>query len=168
MANDFDALLQRVIREARAVKIPVSRRIAPHVEINTRATGRFGCCRKTAFGYTIELTDRLRDAPERACLQTLAHEILHTCAGCRDHGERWKSYAARMNAAYGYDVHRTDTCEALGVADTRRANWAVRCLSCGKTITRQRRSALITHPERYRCRCGGRLIPVSLTKEDLA
>ena len=30
------------------------------------------------------------------------------------------------------------------------------------------RAEYAAHPERYRCRCGGRLIPVSLTKEDLA
>jgi len=166
MANDFDALLARVIREARAIGIPVSRRIRPHVAVNSRAVGRFGLCRKTPFGWEIELSARLREADEQACLQTLAHEALHTCAGCADHGARWKSYAEQMRAAYGYKIRRTDTCEALGIPDLRRPRWAVRCDTCGQVLTRQRRSALITHPERYRCRCGGRLVPIPLSKEE--
>ena len=52
-------------------------------------------------------------------MQTLAHEVLHTCPGCRNHGALWKEYAARMNGAYGYAISRTGTCEALGVADVR-------------------------------------------------
>ncbi len=166
MANDFDALLRRVTAEALRIGIPVSRRIRPRVKVNTRASGRFGLCRRTADGFEIELTGRLLEAEERACLQTLAHEVLHTCPGCQDHGPRWKGYAERMRLQYGYDIRRTDTCESLGVPDTRKARWAVRCAACGKAFTRQRRSALVAHPERYRCRCGGRLFVTPLEEKE--
>lgn len=49
----------------------------------------------------------------RVC-QVLAHEILHTCRGCANHGLRWKDYAQRMNELYGYGVERTDSFEKLG------------------------------------------------------
>ena len=100
-------------------------------------------------------TAALLEAEERACMQTLAHEVLHTCPGCRNHGALWKEYAARMNGAYGYAISRTGTCEALGVADVRPVRYRLVCERCGQEFCRSRRSPLVDHPERYRCRCGG-------------
>ena len=155
--NDFDALLVRVLDQARALKIPVSAQIRPHVTVNRRAVTRFGCCIRWGEAFEIELSQRLLEAAEGACLQTLAHEALHTCPGCRDHGQRWKAYAARMNAAYGYHISRTGTCEALGLPDQKPVNHLVVCERCGQEFKRARASNLVQHPERYRCRCGGRL-----------
>ncbi len=156
--HDADRLLAEVTAEARAAGIPVSASIDPRVRINRRATTRFGCCILQNGRFIIELSERLLDAPEAACRETLAHELLHTCRGCRNHGARWKDYAARMNERYGYTVARTASCEALGVADTRQLRYWLRCEQCGARIGRSRRSALIRQPERYRCRCGGRLV----------
>lgn len=155
--KDIDALLVRVIAQARAVKIPVSTAICPEVALNSRATGRFGCCIRRNGTFTIELSSRMLGAEEKAVMQTLAHEVLHTCYGCSNHGVRWKGYAARMNAAYGYEIARTDSCEKLGVPDTARVRYVLVCTKCGARITRSRRSRLVDHPERYRCRCGGKL-----------
>jgi len=154
---DVDGLLAQMIGEARALGIPVSKGIAPHVRLNTRAVARFGCCVRRGAGYEIELSARLPEAGERAVRETLAHEVLHTCWGCRNHGERWKGYAARMNAAYGYGIARTGTWEALGLTDQKPINYLLVCQNCGLEIPRTRCSNLVRHPERYRCRCGGRL-----------
>ena len=156
--NDFDKLLARAVAQARALGLPVSGRIDPHVAVNRRAVTRFGCCLRRGDGYHVELSERLLEAPERACLQTLAHEVLHTCPGCRNHGPRWREYAGRMNAAYGYAISRTGTCQELGVADIRPVKHLVVCAACGMEFPRARRSPLVGHPERYRCRCGGRLV----------
>ena len=48
--NDFDALLVRVLDQARALKIPVSAQIRPHVTVNRRAVTRFGCCIRRGRG----------------------------------------------------------------------------------------------------------------------
>lgn len=155
--EDVDALLAQVTAQARAVKIPISPAICPRVALNSRATGRFGCCIRKNGSFTIELSSRMLAAEEKAVMQTLAHEVLHTCYGCSNHGARWKGYAARMNAAYGYDIERTDSCEKLGVPDTRKVRYIVACTKCGAQFTRSKRSPLVDHPERYRCRCGGGL-----------
>ena len=156
--HDADALLARVIAQARALSIPVSPRICPRVRLNRRAATRFGCCLRQPDGsYLIELAQRLLEAPERSCLQTLAHEVLHTCPGCRNHGPRWKGYAGRMNAAYGYEIARTGTCGQLGVEDIRAVRHLVVCVNCGRQFPRTRLSPLVAHPERYRCACGGPL-----------
>lgn len=155
----FDGLLSQVLEQARSLGIPVSGRIDPHVKINNRAVTRFGCCIRQKDGiFVIELTGRLLDAADQACLQTLAHEVLHTCPGCRDHGALWRSYAGRMNAAFGYAISRTGTCGELGVPDTRKIRHLVVCARCGREFPRTKASPLVLHPERYRCKCGGTLI----------
>ena len=152
----IDGLLALAIAQARAVKIPVSREIDPRVRLNRRARTRFGCCVRKDGRYTIELSARLAEqGAEDAVLQVLAHEVLHTCYGCSNHGARWKGYAKRMNDAYGYHIRRTDNYEGLGIEDDRPVRWWVVCGKCGRRIPRMKRSPLVDHPERYRCTCGG-------------
>ena len=154
----FDRLLAQVLDEARALSIPVSAHIEPHVEVNGRARTRFGCCLARNGRYTIQLSARLLEGPDWACRQTLAHEVLHTCPGCANHGPRWKEYARRMNEAYGYAITRTAPSEALGLplAESQAKHLLV-CTRCGAAYPRMRASALVRHPQRYRCRCGGTL-----------
>ena len=54
-----------------------------------------------------------------------------------------------MSNRFGYDIHRTDSHESLGLEDDRPVRWLVVCRSCGKTMPRMKRSALVEHPERY-------------------
>ncbi len=156
--NDLDGLLRQVIAEARSLRIPAAKNIDPHVQVNRRAATRFGLCQRKNRRWVIELSERMLAAPELSCRQTLAHEVLHTCPGCMNHQARWKAYAAKMNEAFGYDIRRASGCDSLGVEDTRVIRYRLVCERCGAEIGRCRRSALIEHPERYRCRCGGRLL----------
>lgn len=155
--NDCDALLREVMAQAGALGIPISQNIAPHVRINRRAAMRFGCCRYEGGRQVIEVALRVAQGPERSCRETLAHEVLHTCWGCRDHGKRWKEYAQRMNETYGYHISRTSTDEEMGVAEERSYKYILRCRKCGAEFRRLRASNLTKYPERYRCRCGGKL-----------
>lgn len=149
--------LAAVIGQAKQAGIPVSARICPTVAVNRRARTRFGCCRTQRGTHTIEVAAALLNADVRALRQVLAHEILHTCPDCADHGARWKHWAGRMNALFGYDIHRTDSHEGLGLADDRPVRYLVVCSKCGRESPRMKRSPLVDHPERYRCRCGGTL-----------
>jgi len=154
---DVNELLRQVIAEAKALKIPVSDRISPQVIINRRAKTRFGCCKKTGEGFVIELSERVALAGEAACKEVLAHEILHSCYGCMSHGVRWKSYAAKMNVAYGYDISRVTKSEALGIKKDYPVRYRFRCESCGAVFERMKMSVFVKNYKRYRCRCGGRL-----------
>lgn len=156
---DADELLKVVIAEAKALGIPVSPDILPNVQINTRAKTRFGRCVVLADGSCqIELAGRVVAAGEHACKTVLAHEILHSCKGCRNHQVRWKSFAERMNAAYGYDIQRTHSPEGLGILNDKPCHYRLQCQRCGAVLTRMKKSPLVLHPERYRCRCGGQLL----------
>lgn len=158
--NDCDALLREVLEEARALKIPVSEKISSHVEINDRAVSRFGCCKYKEGRNTIEVARRVAEGPEESCRAVLAHEILHTCWGCRNHGKRWSEYARRMGETYGYVICRATTDEALRVKKAGECRYLLRCQRCGAEFRRFRASALTRYPERYRCRCGGKLTRV--------
>ena len=156
--KNLDILLVQVVSQARSLSIPVSSKIDPHVTVNTRARTRFGCCRKAGGRYVIEVSASLFSAEEQAIRQVLAHEVLHTCPGCADHGPRWQHWAALMNRIFGYDIRRTHTPQALGLEDTRPVRWLVVCQSCGRSTPRMKRSPLVEHPGRYRCKCGGILV----------
>ena len=166
--NDCDALLREVMAEAAKLKIPFSDRIDPKVRINCRAATRCGCCIYKEGRYLIEVAQRVAEGPERSCRETLAHELLHTCYGCRNHGKRWKSYAEKMNRAYGYAISRSSTSEEMGVGEARPFRYLVRCQRCGMIFKRFRASKLTEHPERYRCKCGGRLVCQECSKDGKA
>ena len=155
--TQLNGLLAAVIAQAKQAGIPVSSRICPTVSVNRRAKTRFGCCRTQNRTHTIEIAAALLDADAMAVRQVLAHEALHTCPGCANHGPRWKGWAARMNALYGYQISRTDSHEELGLTDDRPVRYLVVCRRCGRETPRMKRSPLVDHPERYRCRCGGAL-----------
>ncbi len=155
--NDCDMLLREVILQAAALKIPVSERIEPHVTVNRRAVNRFGCCKYQKGKFYIEVALRVAEGPEESCRATIAHEVLHTCYGCRNHGKRWKEYARRMNRTYGYHISRTSTNEEMGVEEERPCKYLLRCEKCGAEFKRFRASALTREPGKYRCKCGGRI-----------
>lgn len=155
--KNLDILLMQVISQARSLSIPVSKNIHPHVTVNTRARTRFGCCRSINGRHTIEVAAALLNAEEHSVRQVLAHEVLHTCPGCANHGQRWQHWAALMNRTFGYHIQRTHSPDALGVEDIRPVRYLVVCRQCGKSIPRMKRSSLVAHPERYRCKCGGAL-----------
>ena len=133
-------------------------RYANNIEfkVNTRATSRLGVCKKSGDCYTIEISSALLD--ERTPLQsglmdTLMHELLHTCYGCMKHTGRWKQLADKVNAAYGYDIKRAAGKDENIIPPelSAKPRYRVVCQSCGAVYERYKRSDLIQHPERYRC-----------------
>lgn len=155
--KQLDELLARVIRLTRAAGIPVSPNVRPSVAVNPRARTRFGCCRRVGEEYQIEISAVMLDAEEEKLCRVLAHEVLHTCPGCLNHGQRWKSYAHRLNRLYRWGIARADSFGGLGLEDNREVKYWVVCQRCGSKTPRMKRSPLVDHPERYRCRCGGSL-----------
>jgi predicted SprT family Zn-dependent metalloprotease len=171
------ALLEEVLSVFYELNIPVSDRILPEIKINTRAKSRFGSCRKVWKGsdgkyvnrpvsslqkpyFQIEICEAMLDADEQELKNVLAHELLHTCYGCYNHGKRWKAYAVRINNMYGYNITSTTTYEKIGLERPEKKTaykYKIECAKCGKIFYRQRKSKLTENPGRYRCTCGGKL-----------
>ncbi len=155
--NDINAIFEKVKAQALTLHIPFSTEIAPNVEINYRAVRRFGMCRKTGSVFTIEIAAVLLSADEFFVAQTLAHELLHTCWGCQNHGALWQNYANCLNQAYGYHISRTNSYEEAGIdAPKQNAPYRMQCIQCGVVIERYRMSSFVRQPQKYRCRCGGK------------
>lgn len=157
--HDFDALLRHVLQQAKEAGLPVASGIEPHVTVNRRAKKRFGMCTHRNGRYSIELSVRLLEATEAAVCQTLAHELIHTCPGCDNHGPLFRRYAALMNRQFGYRISRTSSAEEMGLTEdtpSQRPRYLLQCRRCGKLLSRVRCSAVIAHPERYLCICGGK------------
>lgn len=155
----YNNLLKEVINEAININIPVSSNIISDVIINTRAKGRFGQCKKNNGYYSIEISEHLTQAENKYIKQTIAHEVLHTCPNCMNHGVTWKAYAKRMNMKYGYEISRTNSCSNIGIANPRieNAKYIITCKTCGKKSYKQRAANVVKHIDNYRCKCGGRL-----------
>ncbi len=168
----IENLFQQVKSEAEQAEIPFSSHITGIV-INRRAKKRFGCCKaaKSFAGHTnyqIEVSEKILACEEKKIKQTIAHELIHTCRECMNHGNRWKYYAAIMNKSYGYEIKRTATDEEMGMMVSSATDaykktqenykYTIVCNRCGYVFHRKRMSEVVKHPENYRCgKCGGTL-----------
>ena len=163
--KQIEAYMKEVILQCNAAGIPISRSIHSEIQINKRAKSRFAACRKekglSGIRFTIEVGEAILQLEDVWNIKNiLAHELLHTCPGCYNHGAKWKAYASIMNQTYGYDIRTTSTYERLGLKEPEKKKnikYVVICQKCGARIFRQKKSKLITHTGQYRCRCGGRL-----------
>ncbi len=161
--EDINKILKDVINEAQELKIPVPVNINEQVYINPRPKRRFGCCSTKGGKYIIEISEFILKARHDKVREVIAHEVLHTCRGCRDHGDRWKTYAKKMNQAYGYNIKRVSSFEEMGLEEIPRPpkegaiKYIIKCDKCGKEYPRQRFTCVMQKIEAYRCQCGGKL-----------
>ena len=127
-----------------------------------RGSKRWGVCKVRPYGYMIEINRALLedDVSKAALLDTVMHEVLHTCKDCCNHGAVWKSYATMVNRAYGYNIKRTTSAEEKGIeVESVAAKYRFQCAKCGAIIGRARESAFTRNPDNYRCaRCKGKFI----------
>ena len=168
-AEKLNRIAQDCIIDLDGVGIKTGRVLA--FEVNTRAANRWGQCKKTPNGYIININAVLLDDRngDEGLINTLYHELLHTCAGCMDHGEKWKRYAAQVKARLGYNIKRTSSAaeklsaemqteEARRESDRRAHSkkYILKCEKCGSELCRATFSKVIQSPELYRCgKCGG-------------
>lgn len=116
--TELNRNLKEVIKQAQDIGIPVPADICEQVDINPRPKKRYGCCRLKNGVYHIEVSEFILDCDPDKIRGVIAHEVLHTCRGCYNHGDMWKRYAAMMNSAYGYNIKRTSSNEEMGISDT--------------------------------------------------
>lgn len=155
--GELDSLMAGLQAELRRLEVPVSGKILPGVRVNARAKRRLGCCFFRQGVYTIEVSAGILHSPV-LLRETLLHELLHTCPGCRDHGPLWKHYAEVVNKALGTSIQRTVKAEGeLAPLRREEVKYVLRCQSCGREINRMRMCKVVKTPWRYRCLCGGKL-----------
>lgn len=114
------------------LKIPYREVVS--LKVNTTAKRRFGQCRRLENDkFEISISDRLlkEGLSQLTLMNTMLHELLHTCDGCMNHGKLWKSYAARLNNI-GYTIERCATSAEMAEAPTDESayRYKVTCCDC--------------------------------------
>lgn len=119
--------------------------------VNTRAS-RWGLCSLRDGKFYIQINVTLLDERngEDGLINTLLHELLHTCPGCMNHGPNWKYYAERVRKIYGYDIKRTSDNDEKEVTTgnlnykRREYKYFIYCEKCGKLMARRKRACHLT------------------------
>ena len=135
------------------------------IAINKRARSRWGQCKVVPNRkYEIEISHQLLDdtVPNKAMETVIIHELLHSCPGCMNHGEKWKKLCHKVYVAYGYNIQRTASAEDLGFVETEevkaKPKYKIVCTKCGNTYYREKICNIVKYPSHYKCgNCGGEL-----------
>ena len=150
--NEGQAICQQV-------NIPIGN--IARVTENARFTSTWGRCKKLSGNrFEIEISSRLLadGVSHEALMDTMLHEILHTCKGCFNHGELWKRYAARLNSI-GWSIQRCTSCEEKNIERVpKNYKYRVTCEECGDVWHYSRRGGVVSslqrNPHSCTCHCG--------------
>lgn len=86
------------------IHIPYSKNIVAW-EINSRAKSFWGRCTRTFDVYKIEISETLLDrGSEYGIMETIIHEILHTCPDSMNHGYIWKGWGRIVKEKLGIEI----------------------------------------------------------------
>ena len=147
--KDLHALYLEVLADAKSVGLEVSSNIIS-VTVNNRLSRALGRCiyRRSfcAETYALEFQPNiLADGVEtQIAKNVIMHELIHTCAGCMNHGWNFTTRANKVNRTLpGYRVEIQSEAAALetaGVVLKRpKTAYSIRCRQCGREIERRQR-----------------------------
>lgn len=128
------SLVEEAKEELEALNIPFGKIVA--LEVSHTLTSYGDCRRLYDNCFRIRVNrELLKNASDVIVKETIIHEILHTCAGCMNHGKTWQAYANLVNDAYPrYKISRLSsynrTHVKLKTRDT--AKYIATCMSCNK------------------------------------
>lgn len=166
--KDLQLLFERAKQELDCIGIEYGNIVS--ITINTRAKQRWGQCKKRDGVYLININERLLhdDISDESTLNTIIHEILHTCKGCMNHGYKWQELAELVNDCYAcYNIKRCTSAEEKGVNDPIQPKiykYGIYCSHCNKVVAkRQKQGKLTNYIQLYHCGiCHGKLQVINL------
>ena len=66
----------------------------------------WGQCKTLGGGFfVIHINECLLGGHFKGLKNTLAHELLHTCPNCFNHGSLWKKYAKKANVLFFWKIY---------------------------------------------------------------
>lgn len=165
--KDLQLLAQRAMDELDVIGVPYG--YVEKFEVNTRAKSRWGRCRRKNGIFSIDINvELLQDnVADESALDTLIHELLHTCPNCLNHGKEWQQWAELVNDCYAcYNISRCSSAEEKGVDieyhRQRRQTpfkWTIECEDCGRQWNYKRKPTRFDYDENgylwdAKCPCG--------------
>ena len=129
------------------------------VEFN-RSKKAYGYCKTRINNRTGELFSKIyisryfaENAKEQDMLNTLCHEVLHSCMVYDKHGKSWKKAADIMNRKYGLNIQRcnnyTDENGEVIFKNDSVAKYELKCPKCGKTFYYNRMCKAVKNPQNF-------------------
>lgn len=158
-------IFEEVVEEFDFNDIPIADSVDMILHFN-KTISALGCCKWKRINnkcyYAIYLSEyALED--EELIRNTIAHELVHTCPHCKNHGKYFKQYGAMVKTKLGYNIQTKageKEAKKSGIKDaiTAKAKYYIKCCDCGQGFYRMKRSKVVAYPSEYRCgRCGGHL-----------
>lgn len=152
MEERFNLLFNEVKKEVQGL-LPYPNNI--YGKINTfKAIRTLGRCKKNSIYFQILLNEYMNGCTDQEIKNTLAHELIHTCPYCFNHGKNFKFYAEFLNRKLGYNIRTKSNCENFR-NNRPKPKYTLICKECGKEHHRYRK--LQYHIDMYQCKCGGKL-----------
>ena len=115
--------------------------------------------RKFKIKISAALLDEKAFPTDDGLINTLLHEILHTCPDCFNHGETWLGHCRTIYDNYGIEIRVSDTCENKGadeVAYIATFRYICKCKKCGVELGRNKMQDFVRFPNKYKhIGCGG-------------
>lgn len=142
MTVNADLLFKQVKKELKGV-IPYSDSISNKVKI-VKAKSFLGQCKrlglidcaKNGFQFEIKLSKYLLECDKQLIKNTIAHELIHTCKGCFNHGYNFKSLMYKINKELGYNVALKNKNKEF--SQKFEYKYKLTCSECGKVFYRNR------------------------------
>lgn len=158
--KDFNTMVNEVYISLRRRGVPIKN--CP-VTISHRLKRAFGKTRcKIRYGersYYIQIASYLvENGSEHGIKSTIAHEYIHTCDGCLNHGALWKRYGNMVSDLY--DISRCSTYESKGIsenavqaiqANREQFKYIVKCTTCNHEWKYKRMCKTLKLIERCTC-----------------
>lgn len=152
----LETYLNAILEQCNILNIPIGKDII--IMTDYRSSRNLGRCTKLSYykikdteledyDYQIKISKFVFKEDRNLLKNTLAHELLHTCENCMNHGNQWKYFAAKMNKNYDYDIKIL-----YNSGTTKRAKYIIECTSCGNKATRYKDCKAIQNL--HRCSCG--------------
>lgn len=91
-------------------------------------------------------------------LNTVIHELLHTCKNSMDHGKEWKTNAQKVYERYGIIITEKNNYRDKGIAEDtylESYKYIIKCSKCGMLYGDMTKANCILNPNDYCCSsCG--------------
>ncbi len=125
----------------------------------------WGLCYQVGEGlFIVSINELLLDSKYKdGLINTICHELIHTCPDCYNHGIKWKEYALIINQTLDIPINEHDNYKEKGVdlfdyMKIHQYKYAIQCDKCGLTYFRKRKDNFTTNYRYYKCgACGGSL-----------
>ncbi len=161
--RNLEEYVERCKKMLDAINIPYGN--IKELRVNNRAR-RWGRCTGSSGNYTIEINATLLDErnPDTGLINTILHELLHSCPGCMNHGSKWKQYAAKVHNKYGILIKRNSSPDDKSIqvdSHNIKVKHKFVCNGCGATVVRMRESKFTRDCANFRCaKCGGQFTQI--------